>query len=221
MNEALAVVLKATLVLAVAGLSVTLLARAAASIRHLVWMSAIAIVLLLPAAVLLSPDWTPVKKVVTVQATTPRIVVDVVAGVKGSAPSLSSFLLGLWLAGAGFVAARLWASYRGAARLAARADGFLDDGRVRISGEIAIPVVCGLRRPVIVLPEAARQWPAERLRVVLAHESMHVRRKDLLWQAVAQCACVLLLVSSARLVGGVATAAGVRAGMRRRSSCAR
>jgi beta-lactamase regulating signal transducer with metallopeptidase domain len=132
-----------------------------------------------------------VKAVTIAPATTPRIVVDVVAGVKSSAPSLTGFLLGLWLTGAGFVAARLLASYGKASRLAARAERFLDGGRVRISGEVAIPVVCGLRRPVIVLPEAAREWPAERLRVVLAHETMHMRRKDLLWQAVSQCACIL------------------------------
>jgi TonB family protein len=36
----------------------------------------------------------------------------------------------------------------------------------------------GLRRPAIVLPESAPDWPAERIRAVLGHELAHVRRGD-------------------------------------------
>jgi len=36
----------------------------------------------------------------------------------------------------------------------------------------------GLRRPAIVLPEGAPDWPAERIRAVLGHELAHVRRRD-------------------------------------------
>lgn len=191
MNGIMLVLLKATLVLALAGLATALLQKASASVRHLVWLAALSVVLLLPAAVWLAPQWTPVKQVTLVAAGTPRIVVDVVAGAASPLPSLGAFLSGLWLAGAGFVAIRLLSSYRSALALAARSEAFLQDGRVRLSAEIAIPFVCGLFRPVIVLPEAAREWPAARLRVVLAHESMHLDRRDLFWQALAQCACVL------------------------------
>src|ERR1017187_2927636 len=38
---------------------------------------------------------------------------------------------------------------------------------------------------------AAREWPVERLRAALLHELMHVRRRDLLAQTMAQAACCL------------------------------
>ena len=41
-----------------------------------------------------------------------------------------------------------------------------------------MPITYGLFRPVILLPADAREWSAERRRVVLLHELAHVRRKD-------------------------------------------
>jgi TonB family protein len=60
---------------------------------------------------------------------------------------------------------------------------------VRLSPEIGVPIVCGLRRPVILLPRDAAQWDEARLSVVLAHERMHVERRDTLWQALARWVC--------------------------------
>jgi TonB family protein len=39
-------------------------------------------------------------------------------------------------------------------------------------------VTWGVVRPKVILPAAARAWPADRLRVVLAHEMAHIRRGD-------------------------------------------
>lgn len=36
----------------------------------------------------------------------------------------------------------------------------------------------GWRRPAVLLPESAAEWPAERVRIVLLHELAHVRRGD-------------------------------------------
>jgi TonB family protein len=47
----------------------------------------------------------------------------------------------------------------------------------------------GIFRPVVLLPADAREWPVDRLRAVLLHELMHVRRRDLASQAIAQGAC--------------------------------
>ncbi len=62
---------------------------------------------------------------------------------------------------------------------------------VRASSELDSPAVTGLLRPVIVVPLAAVDWPLERCRLVLVHELAHVRRRDVLAQALADVACAL------------------------------
>ncbi|HXC25726.1 MAG TPA: M56 family metallopeptidase [Gemmatimonadaceae bacterium] len=51
-----------------------------------------------------------------------------------------------------------------------------------------VPMVCGLIRPIIVLPEQALTWTEARLRHVLLHEIAHITRYDMLTQAVASLA---------------------------------
>jgi beta-lactamase regulating signal transducer with metallopeptidase domain/Flp pilus assembly protein TadD len=50
--------------------------------------------------------------------------------------------------------------------------------RLLVSSRVAVPVVWGIFRPVLLLPEDAEQWPVERLRVVLLHELAHLKRSD-------------------------------------------
>lgn len=52
------------------------------------------------------------------------------------------------------------------------------DVRLLRSPRIAVPVVWGFFRPVLLLPPDVVTWPAERLRVVLLHELAHLRRWD-------------------------------------------
>ncbi|HLJ45795.1 MAG TPA: M56 family metallopeptidase, partial [Bryobacteraceae bacterium] len=54
-----------------------------------------------------------------------------------------------------------------------------------------MPLTFGLFRPVILLPVEASGWTAERRRLVLLHELVHIRRLDWLMQLVAQLACAL------------------------------
>jgi len=50
--------------------------------------------------------------------------------------------------------------------------------RLLRSDRVAVPVVWGLFRPVLLLPADVGQWPAERFRVVLQHELAHLQRWD-------------------------------------------
>jgi beta-lactamase regulating signal transducer with metallopeptidase domain len=60
-----------------------------------------------------------------------------------------------------------------------------------VSEDCPGPMTWGVFHPVIMLPDAALDWPAERLATVLRHELAHVRRRDGLAQALAVIACAL------------------------------
>lgn len=56
---------------------------------------------------------------------------------------------------------------------------------------IAIPMAFGVLRPVILLPQGADGWPAERLQAALRHEAAHVKRLDWITMMFAQVVCAL------------------------------
>ena len=47
-------------------------------------------------------------------------------------------------------------------------------------------VTWGLHQPKVILPDEARGWPEDRVRIVLAHELAHIRRGDWLVQVAAE-----------------------------------
>jgi len=63
---------------------------------------------------------------------------------------------------------------------ASRLAGLARPVTLLVSTEVPVPVTWGVRRPVVGLPAAAAHWSAERLRLVLLHELLHVRRRDVL-----------------------------------------
>jgi HEAT repeat protein/beta-lactamase regulating signal transducer with metallopeptidase domain len=63
--------------------------------------------------------------------------------------------------------------------------------RIVISSRAAMPFTYGLVRPIIVLPASAEDWTDDRRRSVLLHELAHVRRRDLLTNAIVQLACAV------------------------------
>lgn len=79
----------------------------------------------------------------------------------------------------------------GAARRAVERIGAVRRVRLLESAAEAMPMTWGVRRPVLLLPAGAGEWPEERLEAVLLHELAHVQRRDHLWQYVAELACAL------------------------------
>jgi HEAT repeat protein/beta-lactamase regulating signal transducer with metallopeptidase domain len=69
--------------------------------------------------------------------------------------------------------------------------GLRPDADLVESDELRVPVVFGFRRPKVILPSRATEWPDTRLRAVLLHESAHIRRRDLFFQLLAKVACAL------------------------------
>jgi TonB family protein len=120
----------------------------------------------------------------------------------GAWAALALYLAGLLVVVARFLAgaartARMVRQARPAAYAEAEADalrrtlGIGRNVRTLDSSAAAVPMTWGTLRPVVLLPEDARHWPAERLHAVVLHELIHVRRHDLLAQLAAQAACCL------------------------------
>lgn len=76
----------------------------------------------------------------------------------------------------------------------ARQLGVRCDVPLMFSTDLTTPAAVGLRRPTIIIPAAAAQWPDEVRRAVLIHELAHVARRDCLTQAAAAVACALYWV---------------------------
>ncbi|MBK5293788.1 MAG: TonB family protein [Acidobacteriia bacterium] len=188
-------ILKSTVVLGLAGFITALLGRASSAVRHLVWLAGLGAIVLMPAAILLVPEWRPAKTIrLQGGASVPTtIIIDVIAGESSGKLPLLNLASGIYLAGALLLLLRASVAQIRAARLARRSTDYdrLEQVPVRLSREVDVPLVCGLGAPAILLPEQVRDWPRNRLRVVLAHELMHVRRRDTWAMAVAQCACAL------------------------------
>jgi HEAT repeat protein/beta-lactamase regulating signal transducer with metallopeptidase domain len=69
--------------------------------------------------------------------------------------------------------------------------GLRSDPVVLSSPDISVPMTCGWRRPVVLLPRAAAQWSASRRRVVLLHELAHVHRADFAMHVLAHATAAL------------------------------
>ena len=63
--------------------------------------------------------------------------------------------------------------------------------RLLTHADVTTPFTAGWLRPVIVLPEGARSYSAERRRAVLMHEMAHISRGDYLALCVATVSCAL------------------------------
>ena len=198
-----AVVLRASIVMALALGGVLALGRSSATLRRWVLLLGVVAALLLPAL-----TWvTAGRQVLSVAA--PRVLAHVVAEVlapparvvprsvqnqplargEGLQLSWQGGLTAVWLAGAVVLLLRSGVGLVGARRLADRArrteNGFW------LSPDVEGPVVVGVLSPAILLPLGADCWTGERLRAVLLHESAHVRRRDGLALLAAQVACAL------------------------------
>ena len=59
-----------------------------------------------------------------------------------------------------------------------------------VSPQALVPFLAGVRRAAIVLPAGYGHWPSNRLEIVLTHELIHLVRRDVIWEIVAQLALV-------------------------------
>jgi TonB family protein len=121
-------------------------------------------------------------------------------------PTWDVLVTAIWAAGCAFVLARLclgllllkleckrgkpcadreWQSDFTAASDTAGLNPHLIELRL---GHLNSPVTFGFRKPVILLPQNATTWSAPSRQAVLLHELTHIRRRDWLWNCLAQIA---------------------------------
>ena len=106
----------------------------------------------------------------------------------GAAGLLLHFVIGLWNASRLVRRSRPVEDDTWQARLESALDrvGFHRGVVLLVSDATTVPITCGIRRPVILLPSDAFTWSDERATVVLLHEAAHIRRHDCLVQYLAQ-----------------------------------
>jgi beta-lactamase regulating signal transducer with metallopeptidase domain len=115
-------------------------------------------------------------------------------------PSAELLLHLLWLLGVGWCGAQVLVEWRRTQLLRTRGDAVRDEGLIaecgalcrqfgvrrepvlRTADPLSCPVLVGVVRPAVVLPARfPEQFGPAQLRLMLAHELAHLKRRDLLW----------------------------------------
>jgi beta-lactamase regulating signal transducer with metallopeptidase domain len=123
--------------------------------------------------------------------------------------SWSTWIMRLWVLGAGLLTLRLLAGWVQVMRIRRGATVMTDPAWLSLTDELAheigvqrrvkllrgergvMPMTWGVLEPVIVLPAQAAEWAVARRRTVLAHELAHVQRRDALTQWIGHIALVI------------------------------
>jgi TonB family protein len=201
MMLALDVIVRSSLMLAIGLALMPVLRQQSAALRHLVLFTSLMCAAAMPVFTWLMPTW----EVVEVASVVPRVALASVAagtGVNSAIGAASQVELGdttavsqpvgtyallLWMFG---TAASFVLLLVGVAQLyRVDADSTPVDGgpwrdeapsptTVRATPRAGLLLVWGIRRPSIIVPVSALDWPADRTSAVLRHELAHIRRGD-------------------------------------------
>ena len=214
----LAIVVKATIVLAFGLATLPLARRARASVRHLLMAATFGTVLVLPLVISAVPRVTirvppaaaeRVARLVSHEesgALQPANSVILGQDANDSAlPSFAMLLRLMWALGATLLLVLLandlrrlralrrgglpWPAKNDFTRSLALTSGVSRSVEVLLHEGVNAPLTCGLWRPVILLPIDARDWREADLRCALVHELEHVRRGDWATQLLARVVC--------------------------------
>jgi bla regulator protein blaR1 len=203
----LAILVKATAILAIGLAAAQMMRRSQASIRHLTLAAAFAAVTALPLATVGGPAvairipvegaaidaGSPIAPVLAAPAA-PDIANSLNTRGTNGALSVSTILRGVWILGTASLLAVLTTGLWRLGRLRRQALPLpeiqcLADALKREAGlrrpvevleheRVPSPLTCGVWRPAILLPAGVRDWTDANLRRALIHEIEHVRRGD-------------------------------------------
>lgn len=214
----LATGLKATILLAVAFLVALTLRRSTAAARYLILTSGLVGVLAIPLLSLSLRPWNVQFSAPPVTPTPVALAADSFTSLPASGGTASAgqnvfpnvfnaSLIPLWLCGFAAVMARIAVGHLRVRRSIHRAAKVNDAEWTELLAEVSaqlglrrqvdllrgretdVPLSYGILRPLILLPGESTEWSAERRRVVLLHELIHVQRLDALFCLIAQVSC--------------------------------
>ena len=213
MTLALDMLLRSSLILA-AGLLLTMaLRKQPAALRHWLLAAALALAVAQPALNRVMPQWRiesinillPASSAGPVELDTPVTFAPPTDLVVSASNRIDwwNYIIPVWFGGMICGLALLVAGAFWLVRLGARANdagfawqsvsdelrgqlGITRRVRLAVTDHPALLVTWGFLSPVILLPAGAESWPADRIRVVLAHELAHLVRHDWLIQLLAE-----------------------------------
>jgi ankyrin repeat protein/beta-lactamase regulating signal transducer with metallopeptidase domain len=196
----LSLLAKATLLLLIGLAALSFAARQQASVRHLLLAATFAALLVLPLFVVVVPK-AVIEVPIPVAATAAIVIAPpqkaaalppvsfaqqtVPPAPQSELPSWPAILRALWIAG--FVLSlapvlldlwRLRRLRRNALPWTAAQSRMPQGVELLLHEDLATPLTCGVLRPAVIFPAAARDWPDSELRCALTHELEHVRRFD-------------------------------------------
>ena len=180
--------MKSTILLATGLLLLRCLRGQSAAVRHLVCLTALASAAIVPVLALWAPQWSYLISVPGARG------VALSGNPLGTTPaSWPLALAGIWMLGALALSIRAAGGWIMLLPIRRRSVHFQngESAEIRIAN-VSTPLTCGVLRPLILLPAAARDWYEPRLHAVLLHEAAHVVRRDCLAKYVAQASRALL-----------------------------
>jgi TonB family protein len=103
--------------------------------------------------------------------------------------SANDWILALWVVGASVSFARLIVSFARIARITRNTRAWRDTyPDVRLSDDVAVPIAAGALNPSVILPAGlAETLSAADLNRIIEHERAHIRRGDVLANALQRC----------------------------------
>ena len=186
------------------------LARRTASIRHHVWVVALGFAIVAPATRGVVPRLNvpllPAHEVANPRRSTPGSITEAARPETIGAPSPSGWSATtiaalVWIVGAvPLLSVRALRRMR-LSRLVAEASPVHDQADVRAHAGVGVPMLAGVRRPTILLPMSAADWPVDAREAVLAHERAHLRRHDHLTALVSDVATIVYWLNPLAWIG--------------------
>ena len=206
-DSLVAIAVKTGLLLAVVAAACRVLEHRSAACRHLLWTVALLMSLVLPIAIAVLPSYLAVT--LPWRGPGPELPSGFPSAGPISRMPLTCVITGIWLCGAMLLLVREACAAAGIRHRVRQASHSLSLGwmvswsrvsrdhridrnlRILESSLVRSPCICGVLRPILLLPECGIDWSESRRQQALTHELAHLRRLDHLSSAMARLACVV------------------------------